>query len=159
MIKHEPLEAGNKHNKPKMIVVHYMGEFITDPYPIHAQDFLAKLGLSAHALICPNGDVIVCRCDDEGAYHARGYNTDSLGVEFLVQGNHDYTSFIETIKTDYVTAAQWDAGVEVVKNWATAWNIPKEKVVRHCDISPGRKVDPGTGFKWTEFQNKIFEGK
>lgn len=155
MIIREPLEAGNKHNNPKMIVVHAMGEFILDPRPIHATDFLAKLGLSAHALICPDGDVYICRDDDQGAYHARGYNTDSLGVEFLVEGHHDYSSFIDAIKKNYITSAQWDAGVRAVRSWVDAYKIPHDKLVRHSDISPGRKVDPGTGFKWDKFKTEV----
>jgi AmpD protein len=155
MIIQNPLEKGNKYNTPKLIVVHCMGEFLLDPKPIHASDFLAKLGLSAHALIAPNGDVWVCRDDDQGAYHARGYNTDSLGVEFLVEGHHDYGSFLEAIKGDYITDVQWLAGVNAVKSWVEAYEIPKDKIVRHSDISPGRKVDPGKGFKWDKFLSEV----
>src|SRR5210317_1860024 len=106
MIHYSPLEAGSKHNRPKMIVVHSMGEFLLDPHPIHATDFLEKIGLSAHALVAPSGNIYICRDDDQGAYHAKGYNTDSLGIEFLVAGHHNYGSFLETIKTDWVTDEQ-----------------------------------------------------
>ena len=156
MIKFSPLEAGSKTNRPKMIVVHSMGEFILDPKPIHASDFLEKLGLSAHALVAPSGDVYICRDDDQGAYHARGYNTDSLGIEFLVEGHHTYGSFLEAIKGDYVTDDQWAAGVDAVRNWVQGHDIPEHKVVRHSDISPGHKLDPGSGFKWEKFINEVF---
>ncbi len=152
-----PLEAGNRYNDPKMIVIHAMGEFLLDPHPIHASDFLEKLGLSAHILVAPNGDVYVCREDSEGAYHARGYNTNSLGIEFLVQGHHNYGSFLEVIKGDYVTETQWESGVNVVKSWVDFFTIKESKVVRHSDISPGRKVDPGSGFKWDKFLKEIRE--
>lgn len=155
MIINEPLEAGNRYNNPKMIIVHCMGEFILDPHPIHASDFLAKLGLSAHALVAPNGDIYICRDDDKGAYHARGYNTDSLGIEFLVEGHHNYGTFLEKIKTDYITDAQWQAGINAVRNWGQKHEIPVEKILRHSDISPGRKVDPGVGFKWSKFLEEV----
>lgn len=155
MIIREPSEFGNKRNKPKMIVVHSMGEFIIDPHPIHATDFLIKMGYSAHALIAPDGDIYLCRDDDQGAYHARGYNTDSLGIEFLVEGEHDYGSFLEAIKDDYISLDQWDAGVDAVRSWREAYEIPLAKIVRHSDISPGRKVDPGTGFNWEQFIEEI----
>lgn len=151
----EPLEAGASVQTPRMIVVHCMGEFILDPKPIHATDFLAKLGLSAHALVAPDGDVYLCRDDDQGAYHARGYNTDSLGIEFLVEGHHNYGSFIEKIKSPYVSEEQLKAGVKAVKSWVKAYNIPREKIVRHSDISPGRKVDPGAGFPWGDFLDEV----
>ena len=153
MIIREPSEFGAERNNPKMIVVHSMGEYIVDPKPIHATDFLVKMGYSAHALVAPNGDVYICRDDDQGAYHARGYNTDSLGIEFLVEGNHNYGSFLKAIKDDYVTLDQWDAGMDVVKSWLSAYDI--KKLVRHSDISPGRKVDPGEGFNWEWFLNLV----
>ena len=105
-IKFDPSEFGNKFNNPKMIVVHSMGEFILDPHPMHASDFLVKLGFSAHVLVEPSGDAIICRDDDQGGYHAKGYNTDSLGIEFLVEGHHDYGTFLEAIKADYITLDQ-----------------------------------------------------
>jgi len=154
-IIYEPLENGARRNNPKMIVVHCMGEFLLDPHPIHASDFLAKIGLSAHVLITPTGDAIICRDDDQGAYHAKGYNTNSLGIEFLVPGHHTYGTFLETIKSPYVGTEQWEAGVTAVRRWREAYDIPLTKIFRHSDLSPGRKVDPGTGFDWDKFLDEI----
>ena len=150
-IKFAPLEHGSRHNNPKMIVVHCMGEFILDPHPIHASDFLDKLGYSAHVLVEPVGDVIICRDDDQGAYHAKGYNTDSLGIEFLVPGHHTYGTFLEAIKSPYVGDEQWAAGINAVRAWMETYEIDVSKVFRHSDLSPGRKVDPGAGFAWDKF--------
>jgi len=152
-IYHRYLEDGSKRNVPRMIVVHAMGEYILDPHPIHAPDFLGKLGYSAHALITPTGHTIICRDPNQGAYHARGFNTDSLGIEFLVKGEHNYGSFLEMIKTDWVGPSQWQEGVSLVREWMKQYHITE--VVRHSDISPGRKVDPGTGFDWDKFQQEI----
>jgi len=158
MIHHTHLEhGGGSINRPKLIVVHCMGEFIIDPKPIHAPDFLDGYKLSAHQLIAPDGDVYICRDDDERAWHARGYNTDSLGVEFLVEGEHTYATFLEAIKTPYVNTAQWEAGIEVVREWIEAYDIPIAQIVRHSDISPGRKVDPGSGFHWQDFLDRLPE--
>ncbi len=151
-----PLEKGSRHNSPRMVVVHCMAEFLLDPQPIHASDFLEKIGLSAHALVGPSGDIYICRDDDQGAYHARGYNTDSLGIEFLVKGRHNYGSFLETIKKEWVAPSQWAAGVDAVRNWVRSYDIPRERLVRHSDISPGRKVDPGRGFDWGRFVEEVY---
>jgi AmpD protein len=102
------------------------------------------------------GDTFLCRDDDQIAWHAKGYNIDSLGIEFLVEGHHDYASFLEAIKGDYVTFDQFDAGRDAVRSWIEAYDIPRDRVVRHSDISPGRKVDPGTGFKWQKFLDCVF---
>ena len=147
--------GGDKANSPGLIVVHAMGEYIRDPDPIFAANFLEKLGLSAHALIVPNGDVMICRQDSQRAYHARGFNTDSLGVEFLVPGSHNYGSFLKTLKSDWVTPAQYDSGIDFVGQWMSDHNISNNKVKRHSDISPGRKVDPGRGFKWEWFLGEL----
>jgi len=150
-----PYPSSDYDNKPTRIVVHAMGEYIKtgkDTYT-HAVAFLNDLKLSAHVLVAPNGDIYRCRYDDERASHAKGFNTDSLGIEFLVKGNHDYGTFLETIKTDYITHEQLDAGLEVVKEWLQLHNI--KTIERHSDISPGRKVDPGEGFDWKEFVRKI----
>ena len=144
------LKQGSGHQDPDQIIVHAMGEQINNGDKIYsAVDWLKFLGLSVHALITPAGDIIRCRHDDEGAWHAKGHNTNSLGVEFLVEGVHNYGSFLEKIKTDYVTAEQYAAGAYLIKNWMEHHDI--ESIKRHSDVSPGRKLDPGSGFKWTEF--------
>lgn len=150
-----PLPNGSKHNNPKRIVVHAMGEYIKDPNPILAVDFLHKLGYSAHALVLPNCDVMICRNTDQGAYHARGFNKDSLGIEFLVEGEHDYSSFIQTIKTDWLAPGQFEAGIELIQHWQSLFGIGVNYVDRHSDLSPGRKVDPGDGFPWKKFKQHI----
>jgi N-acetyl-anhydromuramyl-L-alanine amidase AmpD len=143
---------GSPHQKPNTIIVHAMGEYVMsddgETYN-HAPVFLDRMQLSAHALVAPDGTVYRCRTDDEGAYHARGFNTDSLGIEVLVEGKHDYGSFLEKIKTDYVTAEQYAAVVEQCREWARLHGIAR--FVRHSDVSPGRKLDPGAGFPWTRF--------
>lgn len=153
--------GGEKINNPELVVVHAMAEYIKDPEPLFAPNFLEKYRLSVHALIVPNGDVMICRQDNQRGSHARGFNTDSLGVEFLVPGAHRYGSFVKAMETDWVTPDQWDAGLELVQLWCNKHNInpldadTKKGVKRHSDISPGRKVDPGGGFKWNEFINAI----
>lgn len=156
MIHHTHLNhGGDSINNPKRIVVHCMGEFIVDPEPKHAPDFLDEYKLSAHALVAPNGDIYLCRDDDERAWHARGYNTDSLGIEFLVEGEHTYATFIEAIKTQYLTTDQWEAGITAVRSWIDAYDISINAIDRHSDLSPGRKVDPGEGFPWQDFLNRL----
>lgn len=149
------LKNGRKSQASKLIIVHAMGEYIADGkggYD-HAVPFLGKYGLSVHSLIAPNGDNYRCRDDWEGAWHARGHNTDSLGIEFLVQGDHDYGSFIKSIDSEYVTEEQYQSGLSQIVSWMNKFDITK--VVRHSDISPGRKVDPGRGFPWSRLLTDI----
>ena len=146
---------GAPHNTPKIIVVHAMAEHVAIPEGkyIYAPDFLESQGLSAHALALPNGDIIRMRNDTDGAYHARGFNTNSLGIEMLVPGMHNYASFLRMIDHPYLFAQQYRAAVEQCREWVDLYGIAK--IVRHSDISPGRKVDPGRGFPWEAFLQEV----
>jgi AmpD protein len=143
-------------SKPTMIVIHAMAEYVLadegEDYD-HAADFLQRLGLSAHVLAAPDGTLYRCRGDDEGAYHARGFNTDSLGIEVLVPGRHDYGSFLRAIGAEWVSNAQYAAVVQQCREWMKLYGI--KTVVRHSDLSPGRKLDPGAGFPWARFMEDL----
>lgn len=148
---------GAAHQVPRRIVIHAMGEYIKETEKkgaaLFAPDYLDSVGLSAHALVSPFGTVYRCREDNEGAYHAKGFNTDSLGVEILCYGEHDYTSFSKTIKTEYIKKVQYDALVALCREWIKLYNITE--IHRHSDLSPGRKIDPGRGFNFDKFLNDI----
>lgn len=158
MIANMPLtHGGSRTNKPSRVVVHAMAEYIEQGgRDFTAYELLDRLGLSAHALVTPSGVVIRCRDDDEHAYHAKGHNRNSLGVEVLVPGVHTYTTFLEAMKTEWVSDEQYVATVELVKSWVDRYHIGETGVVRHLDIDPGRKHDPGDGFPWDSFVKGLF---
>lgn len=142
MIVKSHLSHGHKNNEPNLIVVHAMGEYILGSgWKDHAVSFLNENGLSAHSLIAPDGTNYRCREDGETAYHAKGHNTDSLGIEFLVVGEHDYASFVKAMTEDYVTGIQYEVGLNQIKKWINQFSI--ERIVAHSGLSPERKVDPG----------------
>jgi len=145
------LDHGSSRNIPTRVVVHSMGHYILHEGEFKAAaSFLDDVGLSAHALVAYSGEVIMCRREDQGAWHAKGHNTGTLGVEFLVPGKHDYGSFIRTIaEPDWVSGFAFAAGVELVRGWCQRHDI--EEIVRHSDIDPTRKKDPGAGFPWQLF--------
>jgi AmpD protein len=148
---------GGGFQKPDLLVIHAMGEFIKSErigYPSqHAVPFLNENGYSAHLLISPEGDVYKCHPFDHVAYHAKGYNLNSIGIEFLVPGKHDYSSFLAAIKTDWVSEEQYQSGLAEIK--AILHDYPITRIVKHSDISPGRKYDPGEGFPWERLLNDL----
>lgn len=153
--RHNPYGAPHQ-NKPSVIVVHAMAEYVLaddgKSYE-HAPDFLERMGLSAHVLVAPDGTRYRCREDHEGAYHARGFNVDSLGIEILLPGRHDYGSFLKGIaKPLWCIGPQYAEGVQQVREWVRLYG---SRVERHSDISPGRKLDPGMGFPWAKFLSDI----
>jgi len=132
-----------------------MGERIES----HDGDYLAhawldRLGLHAHALVHPSGEIERMRDDSKIAYHARGHNSTSLGVEVLVPGVHTYATFAAAIaEPGWVGDRQLDALVKLVRHWRDTHGI--RQIVRHSDISPGRKIDPGAGFPWAELIARV----
>ena len=157
IVKNIPLPKGAKSQIPSRIVLHSMGEYIkTDAGAKFAPDFLRDIGLSVHALICPDGTIIRCREDHQGAYHAKNFNTNSLGVEFLVPGVHTYSSFKKAIKKPYITFAQHVAGVELLRDWCSTYDITS--IEEHRALSPKRKCDLGDGFPLEQFLKDIKGG-
>ncbi len=159
-----PLHKGPKEQTPKRIIVHAMAEYIhinekdadelnIEKRDYHAVEWLKVLGLSAHAFAIPSGLIIESRRPDQGAWHAKGHNEDTLGIEFLVPGLHDYVSFVEAIKKTYLTNKQYQAGKAWVLDQIKTNEI--ETIERHSDIDPSRKVDPGNGFPWVRLLQEI----
>lgn len=153
MIIDKHSQYGATNQEPNTIVVHAMGEYIMGT---HALEFLANQQLSVHAMAAPDGTIYRCRNDDEGAYHARGFNTNTLGIEVLVAGDHDYASFLEAIKKPYMPDEQYRAVIDQCRMWMSLNGITR--IVRHSDLSPGRKVDPGKGFPWQKFLEDLKSG-
>ena len=152
------LDHGAKHNIPRRIVIHAMGHYILHDGTFKAAaSFLDDVGLSAHALVAFGGEVIRCRNDNEGAWHAKGHNTGTLGLEFLFPGLHDYTSFVRAIdQPGWVSQFAFDSAISLVQSWCKLHDI--EDIVRHSDIDPGRKRDPGRGFPLTQFLEAVRSG-
>lgn len=135
-------------HKIDSIIVHAMAEFIDyQGERYFAPDFLNKIGLSCHYMVDPSGGVIECAHPlEQTAYHAKGFNTHSIGIEILVPGVFNYSDFINRIDTPWVSDSQMSATCNLV-----AWcfnNFPIDTLLRHCDVSPQRKKDPGLGFNW-----------
>lgn len=137
---------------PDKLVIHSMGEIINGMY---ADAFLQSIGLSAHFLLQPNGDFVKCRKTTLKAWHAKGFNTNTVGIEVLVEGEHTYESFLNRIKEDWVKPEQTEALIEMANGIITHYDISHDNVLRHSDISPERKVDPGSGMDWDYFKSQL----
>lgn len=162
---------------PERVTIHAMAEFIDlEPYDVPALDFLSSMGLSAHYLITPSGCVQRCLDDKRIGRHAgRGLNSGNIGIEMLVPGVHTYATFASYINDiswpEYIS--QWNATVGLVMELRGKYNLKdmarvvvrgdtsrKEStepwLVRHSDIAPGRKIDPGQGFAWQAFRKEVY---
>ena len=150
-----PTFRGQRFN-PEEIIIHAHGEFIEngekDYFALDWQDTIMKT--SCHFYITPSGVVIESVPMTEIAWHAKGVNLSSIGIEFLVPGVHTYSTFLNTINNkDWVSPAQFKAGVELVQSIMNKTGICKMR--RHSDQAPGRKQDPGEKFPWEELKKQV----
>ncbi len=169
--RRRPVEGG---------IIHAMGEFIEVPnkgmYP--AAEFLERSpelvgsSYSAHRLLTPSGEIIVCVPDDRLAFHAGdsrlgeliGLNRTFLGLEWLVEGEWHITAFNEAMRkgTAKFTDKQYESGGWQYAQWMLDYAIPRHRIVTHAQVAgddvrgPGLgKLDPGVGFNHGRLTNSI----
>ena len=106
---------------------------------------VARLEVSSHLLIRRDGSVTQFVPFEKRAWHAgdssfRGHsccNDYSIGIE--LEGTDD---------TPY-TDEQYEQLVPVIDAIMQAYpQVTPRRLAGHCDISPGRKSDPGPAFDW-----------
>lgn len=171
----DPLPFHHHRSEPiEGVVIHCMGEYITMgethrpavEFLRHSKD-LVDAKLSAHCLVSPGGTVVRCVPDGRVAYHAgvsdwngrHNLNDWYLGMELLVAGEWEYTSFHRALRAGSITLplAQLGAAAWQVATWMDQYDLDVGDVTRHSDVSPGRKHDPGKGFLMGDFMNQVAE--
>jgi N-acetyl-anhydromuramoyl-L-alanine amidase len=107
------------------------------------------LEVSSHFLICRGGEVMQFVSCDDRAWHAGASswlgqadcNNYSIGIE------------LEGLEGAAFEAAQYGAVVRLLH--AMRQRYPLRHVAGHEHISPGRKIDPGSGFDWSLLQAQV----
>ncbi|MDD3669326.1 MAG: N-acetylmuramoyl-L-alanine amidase [Alphaproteobacteria bacterium] len=136
-----------------MIVIHAMEHPDID----EACACLDGYRVSAHFLIARDGSVVRCVDEDKRAWHAgvsswRGVSEDlnshSIGIEFLCD------SFSRKRRVNF-TKKQVAVGVRLCRRLMRDYGIPAVNIVRHSDIAPERKSDPGRYFPWRMFLGSL----
>lgn len=176
-----PLLARGPHTrKVKQLVVHSMAEYVVNKDPdagpvgrISAHAWLQAVGLSAHALVRPDGAVLECVPLEQRAYHAKGHNDGTVGVELLLQGEHDFTSFARALgwdveawaavppeqrpAADPYRAEQYEAVAWWLERAARRFELDWQAVTSHDRLDPDRKFDPGPLFGWLRLEQRFAE--
>ena len=132
--------------KIKFIIIHYTGMQREVSAIKRLCDFRSKV--SSHYFIKKNGIIIKLVPDIYEAWHAgvskwknnESLNKYSIGIEIQNSGhNNMYEKFslkkIKSLK-------------KLLKPLIKFYNIKKENILGHSDISPDRKKDPGEKFPW-----------
>lgn len=153
--------------KPELVVIHNIslppGEFggpwidalFTNQLSPHQHPYfetIADLKVSAHALIRRDGTVIQYVPWHRRAWHAglsswRGRercNDFSIGIELEGTDDQPYEP-IQYSRLSELLALLFDSYT----------SLAPERIVGHCDISPGRKTDPGRSFDWQRLHQTL----
>ena len=113
--------------------------------------------VSCHYYIDKAGQVSQLVQDEDTAWHAGasqwtidghnldGLNSVALGIE------------LENLNTgrDPYPAAQILAAIALTRELVQRYQVPRSQLVRHLEISPGRKTDPA-GFPWSNFVAQVY---
>lgn len=150
------------------IIIHYISAlnvpgFKDDPFNIDAvADLLTKpipigngksVRASAHYLISRDGKIFNLVNDENVAWHAGKSSMPESGKEIGGSVN-DFSIGIELVGGDWVgfTDIQYDALEFLCRHLNIKHKIPMKNILGHCQVSPGRKIDPGKyfdyDFKW-----------
>lgn len=147
---HRSPNHGPRSAAPDAIVIHdTASDGIASPLDWTCRP---ESGVSYHYLIDRDGQVFETVAPEQRAWHAgKGElwgrpdpNTWSIGVAF-VDIDRDGQAL------DPYPEVQLDVGAELVASLCGRFAIPLNRVVGHEHVAPGRKVDPGADFPWSDF--------
>jgi AmpD protein len=128
----------------------FLNKLDWDEHPYFAG--IRDLKVSAHLLIRRDGEVLQFVPFNRRAWHAgqsafrgtRCCNDYSIGIELEGEDHIAYTDQQYAVLTG-VTSALFEAFP----------GLDARNIAGHCDIAPGRKVDPGPAFDWLRLYDGI----
>jgi|TARA_B100001971_G_C18073670_1_gene474476 AmpD protein len=112
---------------------------------------LDDLRVSSHLLIRRDGSVIQFVPFNKRAWHAGesvfanrpACNDFSVGIELEGTDSSDFQDI------------QYRMLAEVCQSLISRYHVPRDNIVGHSDIAPGRKTDPGPYFDWQKFRKML----
>lgn len=138
---HDLRPTQDGHSIIKYLIIHYT--------EMNFDDALSKLcdstaNVSAHYIIKKSGQIYQLVGDFYRAWHCglscwkKDYaiNDSSIGIE------------LDNLGTEEFQLEQINSLLELLKLLQNKYNIARENILGHSDISPERKIDPGLYFDW-----------
>jgi len=112
--------------------------------------------ISYHYLISRKGEIYGLVDENNVAYHA---GISSLNGRSIRSSCNDFSIAIALVGGNWCefTEKQYELLIESTKDIRLRRNIPKDNIVGHQHISPGRRVDPGSFFNWGKYFDGVFE--
>jgi hypothetical protein len=141
----------------RMLVLHATAGRYPGDYHWLRQGGDSRRPVSVHYYIDKQGRISQMVADPDIAWHAgqsrwivdgrmvNGCNAVSLGIELENRNTG----------SDPYPPAQYQAALWLARRLVATYDIPRSQLVRHLDISPGRKTDPA-GFPWSRFVDDVY---
>ncbi|MGC7589621.1 1,6-anhydro-N-acetylmuramyl-L-alanine amidase AmpD [Bisgaard Taxon 46] len=113
---------------------------------------IKEIRVSAHCLINREGEITQYVSFEDRAWHAGLSNFEgrekcndfSIGIE--LEGSNEQP----------FTAKQYRTLTQLTKSLMYFYpKITQQRIVGHCDVSPGRKIDPGQYFDWEKYLSSL----
>tara|TARA_B100000989_G_scaffold65601_1_gene45607 strand:+ start:2548 stop:3279 length:732 start_codon:yes stop_codon:yes gene_type:complete len=143
-----------KNSKINYLLLHYTG--MKSEESAIKRLTLSKSKVSCHYFIKNNGQIIQMVPDNYISWHAgnsswknkKMLNKISIGIEIQNPGHKfGYKNFKEI----QIASLKY-----LLKKLINKFNIKRENILGHSDVSPNRKKDPGEKFPWKKLsENKI----
>jgi N-acetyl-anhydromuramoyl-L-alanine amidase len=137
---------------------HFGGKFIEELFckkldTSDHNDFsdLSKVTVSSHLLVRRDGLVLQFVPFNQRAWHAGPSAFKGISV------CNDFSVGVELEGTDKskYSDIQYQVLADICAELISTYDIPKEHIVGHSDIAPGRKTDPGDMFEWDRFRKLV----
>ena len=127
----------------------FQNDLAAEEHPYFAE--IHELQVSSHVLIKRDGSIVQFVPFDKRAWHAgvsryrqrERCNDFSIGIE------------LEGTDTDQFEEHQYRSLAELIGSLRKAYPAIGDHITGHCDIAPGRKTDPGTGFDWGKLHSML----
>ena len=110
---------------------------------------------SAHVVIDDN-EIVELVPDDFTAFHCRGSNSKSLGLEiayFAAKWGEDpvYEEAVIALSASWCAQKAEMYNIPMERVTIDEWNAGKKGFISHAECDPGRRTDPGKNFDWDKF--------
>ena len=128
----------------------FQGKLDPNAHPYFQE--IAHIRVSAHCLINRKGEITQYVNFNDRAWHAgisnfqgkEKCNDFAIGIELEGSNNQPFTP------------EQYESLIQLTLAIQKAYpKISNERIVGHCDIAPGRKIDPGQFFNWEKYLSSL----
>ncbi len=156
----------------EILVWHAIGEWVVDStnaggkgkgYVWHCTDWLRAIGRSTHGFALPDGRIVREVDSWYAAWHAKGWNMRSVGLEYVLPGVWPYARFVEAMKVGHPRAIYTGSQLRAGAEWTRARMLEHgvellpDNITTHHDLAPTLKWDPGVPFPFEEVRTMVLE--